>query len=132
MPVFQFNKALGIARDLKVFLNLQSGLTRGEVPDADRHNKQAEALRNARQLIREQRKTLKSKDLEIKAQAKGLKNARQLIKEGERTLKSKDGEILQLKNELRRKEWRAAGESEPQALPEFVIIGAQKCGTTTL
>jgi hypothetical protein len=33
-------------------------------------------------------------------------------------------EIFELENELRAKEWRAAGEREPEALPAFVIIGA--------
>lgn len=120
MPVFQFNRALNIARNLKVFLNLQSGLTRGAVPDADRHKKQAKKLRIARQndrlLIKEQRKKIRHKEQEILQLEKKLRYK----------------EDFQLKNELRAKEWRTAGEPEPEVLPDFVIIGAQKGGTTFL
>ena len=130
MPVFRFNKAFGIARDLKVFLNLQSGLTRGAVPGADpdkmqanRSKRQADkirkARRNARQLIKEQRKTLRSKEQEIFRLEKDLRN-----------LAHKEG--FRLENELRAKEWRAAGEPEPEVLPDFLIVGAQKCGTNSL
>ncbi len=130
MPVFRFNKAFGIARDLKVFLNLQSGVTRGAVPDVEQYKQQAEALRNARQLIKEQTKALRSKDWEIlQLKNKDLKNARGRIYEQGKALRSKDREIFQLKNELRA---TSAGESETGGLPDFLIIGAQKSGTTSL
>jgi hypothetical protein len=130
LPDFRFNKAFGIARDVKVFLNLQSGLTRGAVPDIDQYKEQAEALRNARQLIKEQTKALRSKDREIlQLKNKDLRNARGRIYEQGKALRSKDREIFQLKNELRA---TSAGESETGALPDFLIIGAQKSGTTSL
>ena len=120
MPVFRFSKAFGIARDAKVFLNLEGGLTDGAVPDVERYKKQAEKLKIARQkdrqLIEEQRKTLRYKERMIS----GLKS------------KLHPKEIFQLENELRAKEWRAAGQTEPEVLPDFVIIGAQKSGTTFL
>ena len=120
MPVFRFSKAFGIARDAKVFLNLEGGLTGGAVPDVERYKKQAERLKIARQkdrqLIEEQRKTLRYKERMIS----GLKS------------KLHPKEIFQLENELRAREWRAAGETEPEVLPDFVIIGAQKSGTTFL
>ena len=108
MPIFRFNKAFRVTRDLKVFLNLHSGVTRGMVPDAAQYEKQAEALRNAPQLVKEHRKSLKRKDRE---------NFQLEVK-----LLRKNREIFQLKNELRRKEWEAAGEPEPETLPDFVII----------
>ena len=130
MPVFRFNKAFGIARDLKVFLNLQGGLTRGAVPGADPYKKQAnqyrrqadklrKARRIARQRIKEQRKALRSKEREISRLEKDLRNL---------ALK----ESFRLENELRAKEWRAAGKPEPEVLPDFLIIGAQKSGTNSL
>jgi hypothetical protein len=130
LPVFRFNKAFGIARDLKVFLNLQGGFTRGTVPGADPHKMQAnlsrrqadklrKARQNARQLIKEQRKALKSKEQKILRLEKDLRNL--ALKEG-----------FRLENELRAKEWRAAGQTEPEVLPDFLIIGAQKCGTNSL
>jgi hypothetical protein len=130
LPVFRFNKAFGIARDLKVFLNLQGGFTRGVAPGADPYKKQAnrsrrqvdklrKARRNARQLIKEQRKTLRTKEQEILRLEKDLRNLRHK-------------ESYRLENELRAKEWSAAGEPEPEVLPNFLIIGAQKCGTNSL
>jgi hypothetical protein len=130
LPVFRFNKAFGIARDLKVFLNLQGGLTRGAVPDIEQFKEQAEALRHAHQLIKEQRRALSKKDREIlKLKNKDLRNARGRIYEQGKALRNKDREIFQLKNELRA---ASAGESETGALPDFLIIGAQKSGTTSL
>ena len=123
MPIFRFSKALNIARGTKVFLNLEGGLTGGAVPDIDQYKKQvnhskkqAEKLRNARQLIEEQRKMLRYKERMIS----GLQS------------KLHPKEVFQLENELRAREWRAAGETEPEVLPDFVIIGAQKSGTTFL
>jgi hypothetical protein len=120
LPVFRFSKAFGIARDAKVFLNLEGGLTDGAVPDVERYKKQAEKLKIARQkdrqLIEEQRKTLRYKERMIS----GLKS------------KLHPKEIFQLENELRAKEWRAAGQTEPEVLPDFLIIGAQKSGTNSL
>ena len=98
MPLFRFNKAFGITRDLKVFLHLQGGLTRRAIPDTDQHKRQANKLRVAhqkdRQLIKKQRKRNKE-------QSRALNDARQIIKEQSKTLTSKQQEIFQLKNELR-------------------------------
>ncbi|MBA3473381.1 MAG: sulfotransferase domain-containing protein [Rubrobacter sp.] len=142
MPVFGFNKAFGIGRGMRVFLNLRDGLTRGAVPaDAEGHEEQAGKLKD---VIQEQRKTLKSKDQEIKEQAENLENAWRRIKEEKKTRKSKDREIFRLKSELRAARERledapddrsappVAVEPETGALPDFVIIGAGKFGTTSL
>jgi hypothetical protein len=109
LPVFRFNKAFGIGRDVKVFLNLESGVMRGAVPDAEQHKtEQVRDLKSAQQQIFEQKKRLKSQRLEI----------------------------FQLESELRaakeRAEYTPTGEPETGALPDFVIIGAQKSGTTSL
>ena len=90
LPVFRFKKAFGIGWDLKAFLNLHAGVTRGAVPDldvrdlerdVDRYKEQANKLRIARQkdrqLIKEQRK-------KIKEQSKALSHARQRINENEK------------------------------------------------
>jgi hypothetical protein len=130
LPVFRFSRALDMAKALKAFLSLQGGIARGALPDVERYKEQAEALRKARQLMKEQRKTLRSKDREIlQLKNKDLRNARERIYEQGKTLRNKDREIFQLKNELLA---MRAGESESGALPGFLIIGAQKCGTTSL
>jgi hypothetical protein len=120
LPIFRFSKAFGIARDAKVFFNLECGVTGAAVPQVEWYKKQVEKLRVARQkdrqLIEEQRKALRYKERMIS----GLKD------------KLSPKEVFLLENELRAKEWRAAGEAEPEVLPDFVIIGAQKSGTTFL
>ncbi len=48
-------------------------------------------------------------------------------------IKSKRREIFRLENELGAGEkQRVVGETEMGALPDFVIIAARKCGTTSL
>jgi hypothetical protein len=141
LPVFRFNKAFGIARDLKVFLNLQGGFTRGAVPDVDPYKKQAQKLRNAR---RKDRQLIKGQRKKIKEQAKTLNYARRRIDENKHKSAQKHQEIFRLKNELRSAEERvkdatkglpapqAEGEQKTGALPDFVIIGALKGGTSSL
>jgi hypothetical protein len=79
---------------LKVFLNLQSGVTRGAVPeDVDQYKKQAQRLRIARrkdrQLIKEQRHKIKeqAQRLNIERQRQLIKEQRQKIKEQSQKLK---------------------------------------------
>jgi Sulfotransferase domain len=116
LPVFRFRRAFHIARGAKVFLNLESGVTRKATPDVERVKRQAEDLRNAKRRI------------------KVLKEA----------LESKSQEIFQLKTELRaamervesdadgRPALPVASESKTGALPDFVIIGGASCGTSFL
>ena len=77
MPVFRFNKAFTIARDLKAFLNLHAGVTRGVVPNVDRYKRQVKKLRMApqknRQVIKEQRKKIKEQREKIKGQREKIK-----------------------------------------------------------
>jgi glycosyltransferase involved in cell wall biosynthesis len=70
-------RALDIWRSASAFLNEKRNVIRGAAPDADRFRKQAEALKNARQLIREQRKRLERKDRKIEKQAEARKHLRQ-------------------------------------------------------
>ncbi len=110
MPVFRFNKALDIARDVKAFLS----------------------PKNARRRTPEQRKKLKSKRQELSQITKELRAAKREAERSERNehikrAKSKQQEIFRLKNEFRAGK---EGASETGALPDFVVIGAAKCGTT--
>jgi Sulfotransferase domain len=110
LPVFRFNKALDIARDVKAFLS----------------------PKNARRRTPEQRKKLKSKRQELSQITKELRAAKREAERSERNehikrAKSKQQEIFRLKNEFRAGK---EGASETGALPDFVVIGAAKCGTT--
>jgi hypothetical protein len=118
LPIFRYSKALGIARDVKVFLNLESGVTRGAIPDGKQQERQSEDLRNAE---------------------KHLKTARRWIKAQKEMLEGKEREIFRLENELRAAKEQLEGTpderpapQEPAALPDFIIIGTAKGGTHTL
>jgi hypothetical protein len=111
LPIFRLSKAFGVGRHAKVFFYLQGGFTRGVVPDLEHHGEQAEKLRKALTRNKEQTRKLRQRRLEIS----------------------------QLKNELRAAKERAESAQNdlpaPQAtgaLPDFVIIGAHKGGTTSL
>jgi hypothetical protein len=85
LPVFRFNKAFTIARDLKAFLNLHAGVTRGVVPNVDQNKKQVKKLRMApqknRRLVKEQRKKIKEQRKRIKEQRERIKEQREKLKE---------------------------------------------------
>ena len=120
MPIFRFNKAFRMARDMNVFLNLESGVTRAAIPDGKQQERQSEELRNAE---------------------KNLKSAKRWIKAQKGRLENKEREIFRLENELRAAREQLEGIPYGQvapakpgtgALPDFIIIGAAKGGTHTL
>ncbi len=109
LPIFRLNKAFSVGRNAKVFFDLQGGLTRGEVPaPADK----AESLRRERQRNERQRKALLEQKLEI-SQLKGQLSAAR----GAAT-----GVNISSSTEL--------SSDSGGALPDFVVIGAMRCGTS--
>ena len=104
MPTFRLSRVFGLGRDAKAFFDLRGGLTRGPGPDLEHHGREAEKLRDAQQHIIRQKKRLKRHRLEI----------------------------FRLQSELRAAKELAGAGPEAGALPDFVIIGAHKCGTTSL
>ncbi len=140
MPVFRLNRAFVIGRDAKAFLNMQGGLTRGVVPDPNQHEEQAKKLRK---VVSRQKKALQRKEQQI-AELENLLEKRQRESKQTRGLKQQRLEIFHLKNELdatkelieKAREVPSAArvleEPEIGALPDFVIIGAQKGGTSLL
>jgi len=142
LPVFQFSKAFGVGRGLRAFLNLEAVLTRGTPAKTTQSRERGEAPRNARQLVKKQRKTLKGKDREIRRQARDLRTERKRNHKNRRKLRQRESEIFQLRNELAAMKRlaettrdvpgadEASVEPEVGALPDFVIIRAQKGGTT--
>ena len=93
-------RALDIWRSASAFLNGKRNVIRGAAPDADRFRKQAEALKNARQLIREQSKRLERKDRKIEKQAEAWKNLRQLRRTQKRNLRRHQQRIQQIRTRL--------------------------------
>lgn len=109
MPVFRSEKASSLGRSIKKALL---------------------KLKGAGQRTSEQRK--------IEKEISWLRDELRAVKAQKSTerlkmIKSKRREIFRLEDELRAGEkQRVADESEMGTLPDFVIIGAQKCGTTSL
>jgi hypothetical protein len=140
LPIVKFGKALGVGRRAKVFLILQAGLTRGKVPDLEYPNKQVEVLENARE---KQRQTLRELKEEQRQTLRELKNARRRNSRQANKLREQKLEIFQLRTERQAVDElldnaqhvsstpRKSRGPEVGALPDFVVIGAQKCGTTT-
>lgn len=102
-------------RAAKERVNLESGVT-SVTMSHERYDKQAENLRNAQQWIRVQKEMLEGKDREISR----LKNELRATKEPAES--APNGRLGP----------RVGGGAEAGTLPDFVIIGAGKCGTTSL
>jgi Sulfotransferase domain len=144
LPVFRLNRAFGVGRDAKAFLNMQGGLTRGAIPDPKHYEEQTERLRK---IVTRQKQALQRKDQQLEEQSaklQTLRGRRQREIKQRAELKQQRLEIFHLKKELDAMSGLAetAGDvpsadqaSEKRgvgALPDFVIIGAQKGGTSFL
>jgi hypothetical protein len=116
LPTFQFSKALSLTRGVRAFLSLEGRVTCGSLEDVEQYKERAENLKNAQQHILKQKKTLKSQRLEIFRLREELRAAKEWA---EGTLDNRPAP-------------QAAGEPQVGGLPDFVIIGAHKCGTTSL
>jgi hypothetical protein len=92
LPIFRFDKASDIARNIRAFLNPEGGNTSGGVLDVERHADQAQNPRRTRQSTTEYKKKIKRRDPPL-----------------ERI------ETAHLRQ-----------------LPDFIIIGTQRGGTTSL
>lgn len=106
--MFRLRKTLKVFRELKVFLDAEAGATRGEPPYVER---------------------LKTRDQKLEAATRQLDEQRKLLAEKER-------EVNRLRMDLAAagKPWGKGADDEPSggSLPDFLIIGEAKTGTTFL
>jgi sulfotransferase family protein len=139
LPIFGFDRAFGIAQDMKARVKFRQ--IRSEIKTKRQEREQV------RRKIKKIRRELSNKRQEIRQMSKELRAAKDKAGRSEhrkKTIKVKQ-EILQLKRELRiakeqgsenapvaRSARQVAGEPETGTLPDFVIIGGKKCGTTFL
>lgn len=144
MPVYRSRTVLEVARNVRAFLELNAGLIRGAVPEPEQREDQAKEPKKGWRLAPEQRKRLRgkkrkqreklrSKRQELSQIIKELNVAKREAKKSERLehvkrTKKKKQEIFRLRNELRAA--KRGAEGELGALPDFIVIGAPKCGTT--
>jgi hypothetical protein len=110
LPIFGLGKAFDVGRGIKVFLNLQTGVTRGKVPEP---LNQSLVNKKNRQIYR-----LKK---QLKDQGEDLFQLRnKLSAMSELAGDSRETDEVSL----------APGEEGGGALPDFVVIGTMRGGTT--
>ncbi|MDQ3658128.1 MAG: sulfotransferase domain-containing protein, partial [Actinomycetota bacterium] len=119
MPAFRFDNVLGIARNVRAFLSIEGGVTRGSSPE-DRWREISGQFETMRRRIQAQDDALRKKDAEISRLKEELRAARVSAK-GSPRKGPKD------RPPIPGDEVQSAG----GALPDFVVIGAQKSGTTS-
>ena len=128
MPIFPFDRAFGTARNAKGPPEKQGDITRGAAPDVARHENQAGGPKRLQKRLKIKRQELSRIQQQINAG-----DGRAEVVEYRRQRKRAQQELFQLERELRAAEEGQSGD-EPGtgALPDFVIIGARKAGTTFL
>jgi hypothetical protein len=114
LPIFGLSKAFDVGRGIKVFLNLQTGATRGAVPDPwHRWNSSKTLLKRKNQEIYRLRRQVKKQREDLFQLRNDFRVAKDLAGDPQG-----DPSALRVSNE------------EVGALPDFVVIGAMRCGTT--
>jgi hypothetical protein len=94
------------------------------------HEQRRQKLKSIKRELRQKRRERRKIGGELRV-ANRVANRRERA-EHEKRMKSKKQEIFRLENELRAAKARTEGAPETGSLPDFVIIGATKCGTTFL
>ena len=133
MPIFRSHKAFDMARYAKAFLNLKSSITGGAASEVERSEDQTEGSKRARPSKSERKKKLRRQLSQLKDELHATEDRVERPETLERRKTTKQ-EIFRLRNELRaaRNDRTEGEEPATGALPDFLIIGAQKCGTTSL
>ena len=126
MPVRKLWKTLRVAQGIKVFLRLEVGGTRGEVPDADlrvkaRAKRQRRTIGQQKQKIERQRRTTGQQKQEIEQQKQKVEQQKRTIERQKRTIEKRDRQreriLEQLRGKLSEKDlatvlWEAGKENE--------------------
>jgi len=128
-------------RGVRAFLGIEAGATRGNTPD-DVRRKQAQRLEAARERIKKTRQQLKRKEQQRRKQAQVLEVTKQTLQETRQQLKRterqrrRQARRLEAGRERMKKTRQQLAQKERYiergALPDFLIIGAEKAGTTFL
>ena len=142
MPGFRFDRVLGIARGVKAFLRFPRSISIASdaAPDVEQGRERTNNGKETRRRTSEQRKRLKAKKKDAKQELsriqKDLNSAKSKMEkawteksEQAKRARIKRHELLHLKSELRAAKEKA-GSTETGALPDFVMIGPGRCGTT--
>jgi Sulfotransferase domain len=145
VPDFRFDRISDIARSMKSVLNPEGaargtaapGVEEGENQPKNaqrRISEQRNERRERREFARAQKKRIKTKKEELSQirKERGATTQRAEAIERKRRKKRVQQEIFELESELRAVEERRAEDEEPLTgtLPDFVVIGAMKGGTS--
>jgi Sulfotransferase domain len=149
VPDFRFDRISDIARSMKAVLNPEGAARGTAAPGVEEGEDHAEDTKNARER-RSERKNARIKRREflraLRSKIKGKKGELSRLKreagaarvraegiEYKKRKKTLEQEIFQLERELlATKEGWAEGEPLTGALPDFLVIGGKKCGTSYL
>ncbi len=149
LPVFRFSKTIRVARGIRSFLDFKVGVVR---ETSEPGSRTANPERNHQSTIQENktrkamRRNIQSKKLKVKLIVSEIRNAKNLAEKREHKKKKIEAqqELFQAQEKLRAANLRRSGDvldsqvpswivenTGTGSLPDFITIGAQKCGTTT-
>jgi hypothetical protein len=136
LPVFRFNRVLSIARRAKALLNRA---TREATPEAKQQAEHDKKIKSNKQELRQIKRELRGAKKERKSKLRGAEARTEGIEHKKRKKRAQQ-EIFRLEREIHQlerefsaaKAEQAADELHMGALPDFVIIGVKKGGTTFL
>ena len=149
MPIFRFSKTIRVARGIKSFLDFKVGVVRETSEPGSRtanpeRNHQSTTQEN--ETRKAMRRNIQDKKLKVKLIVGEIRNAKNLAEKREHKKKKIEAqqELFQAQEELRaanlRRSEDALDSRAPSwiventgkgSLPDFITIGAQKCGTTS-
>ena len=153
MPIFRFDKVIGMSRGAKAFLRtyLKGHTASAATAHPERRETRASTLEEAQRLAREQRKEARQRAREqrkqISAKKRNAKRALARARGEVRAAKVEKGrtdraelkrdamrtrlELIRLKSELQTAKGETTGSgAKLGALPDFVLIGPGRSGTT--
>ncbi len=161
MPIYRFDKVLDLARNVKAFLNVEAGITRGALPDAKnekggtadnpnsnqakdgdrartgnrKKGREGDRGNRGKERTSEHGERIESKRQELRQIRKDYRAAEEQAEKRTHKMRKKkvEEEIFRLESGLRAAEEGRSGDGPVTgALPEFLVIGAGKAGTTFL
>lgn len=147
MPIFRFDKALNVVQGVKVFYRFEGGVVRDDLPRPEVRREMPEGGKRRSLRPRNEPGNLKSKRRELRRIKDVLRTTEDPAARNEQKKRKKKvrEELFQIRMERRNARKRRAKSvpgvgssasladgSKSGALPDFIIVGGQKCGTTSL
>jgi glycosyltransferase involved in cell wall biosynthesis len=127
LPAFKYRRVFEIARELKGFLRVDAGLTRGEVPDPERQlEAQTQELRQARSQLVSQAKRLNEQSERLKRLRERLSDSRKQVTGLRERLSDSRKQVTGLRERLSDSEQQVAGLRKQLSDSRKQITGLQE------